>query len=185
MSEDNSEIKKNNEQLLPRCSQHPDRFHAQETHSVQFEQYSRKKNIDIKSVPTTVNENLLSILGKLGEQIVVPITPDDVDITHRVPVPNIQQMKTLSCSLCTEQSEMSSCRTRVNRKIMTKDLNFLGVNPVFVNKHLCPELKMILKQAVLKNKEANWKYVGAKGNGSRSKNSERFGIKNQLHGRPG
>lgn len=34
--------------------------------------------------------------------------------------------------------------------IMTKDLDFAGASPVYVNEHLCPEIKRLLGQAASK-----------------------------------
>lgn len=64
VSEENRSIKKNNEQLLARCSELAERDHAQEMGIVKYEQCSCKNNIEIESIPTVVNENLLSVLGK-------------------------------------------------------------------------------------------------------------------------
>lgn len=50
------------------------------------EQYSRNANLEIKGVPVEGNENLTTILGKLGEATGETISPDEIEICHRVPV---------------------------------------------------------------------------------------------------
>lgn len=51
-------------------------------------QYSKNANIEVKGIPAEENENLKSILHKIGEQIREPVLKADVEICHDVPVSN-------------------------------------------------------------------------------------------------
>lgn len=99
------------------------------------------------------------MLGNLREQVGVPATLEGVEIAHRVPV-----RKSLTNRHIIVQFVLRTKRDVVlnnwrKERIMSKDLNFLGTSPFYVDEHLCPELKTILGQPVLKKKEANWKIV--------------------------
>lgn len=49
------------------------------------EQYSRKKNVEIKGIPQETHENLVDVLAKVGAALEVPIKADDIEVCHRVP----------------------------------------------------------------------------------------------------
>lgn len=44
-------------------------------------------------------------------------------------------------------------------KIIGTDLGLVGANPVFINEHLCPELKKLLGQAISRKREVGWRFV--------------------------
>lgn len=157
--EENRDIKKNNETLLAKCQELAERVSSQEMRLVQCEQYSRKNNIEVKGVPTAANENILSILGKLGEQIGVPINPDDVEIAHRVPVPNNPTHKNIVVQFVHRMKRNVVLEKSRQKRITSKDLDFATSCPIYVNEHLCPELKRLLGQAVSHKKDANWKFA--------------------------
>jgi len=52
--------------------------------------YLRRTNIEINGIPYQNSENIIEILGRIGELVGCPILESDIDAAHRVPtwVPN-------------------------------------------------------------------------------------------------
>lgn len=58
------------------------------------------------------------------------------------------------------RSKRNSILEKARRlRLTATDLGANAQVPVFVNEHLCPELKKLLGQATTKKRECNWKYV--------------------------
>ncbi|KAH9359928.1 hypothetical protein HPB48_019281 [Haemaphysalis longicornis] len=68
-------------------------------------QYTRNRNLEIKGIEQTENEDLKQLLEKIGEKLEEPITESDVDICHRVPT-KMKEKPTSLCSFSAEKSAM-------------------------------------------------------------------------------
>lgn len=86
--EQNKQLRAENVTLKERCDKQETQIKAIESRLVDYEQNSRNRNVEIKGIPVRDKENLFDILTELGNCIEEPISPCDVDVCHRVPVPN-------------------------------------------------------------------------------------------------
>ncbi|KAK8772778.1 hypothetical protein V5799_023978 [Amblyomma americanum] len=75
---ENQELKKENQCLRNRCTENEKRLNALEVKLVQC-------NLEIKGVTETGQEDLESIVGKMGDAVGVSISPADIEACHRVP----------------------------------------------------------------------------------------------------
>lgn len=53
---------------------------------IDFEQYSRKKNLEIQQMPEVQDENVENVNMKIGEMIGQNIQPGDIKACHRTPL---------------------------------------------------------------------------------------------------
>lgn len=123
------------------------------------EQYSRNANIEIKGVPALPNENLTELLKKLGEVTGETISANDVEICHRVPVAKNPTEKNIVVQFVRRSKRNLVLEKARRLKLTTSDLGLHTRVPLFVNEHLCPELKRLLGQATSKKREFGWKFT--------------------------
>ncbi|XP_077548403.1 uncharacterized protein LOC144161646 [Haemaphysalis longicornis] len=121
-----------------------------------LKQYSRRNNIELKGVPVVENEDLTSVLNKVGSCLNVQISAQDIDAVLRVPtkgLPNIV-VKFLSRSP-RDKVLLAAKKTRLNASMLGFQLD----DPIYVNEHLCPENKVLLGKAIQAKRENNWKFA--------------------------
>lgn len=155
---ENQDLRKSNERLEKTCGDQAKQIKILDSRVLHCEQYSRNCNIELKGVPTQASENIMGLLGKIGEKIGEPIAPADVEITHRVPIPNSSEKNIVVQFVRRAKRNAVLEKARRNR-VKANDLGFAQSTSVYVNEHLCPELKKLLGQAVTKKKDASWKFV--------------------------
>ncbi|KAH7964710.1 hypothetical protein HPB49_000823 [Dermacentor silvarum] len=126
------------------------------------DQYSRNKNIEVKGIPCTENENLRHVLGKVGDALGVTITENDIEACHRVPVRNAESAKNIVVAFAhrTKRDEVIAKARR--SRLTTQDIGFSDTKSVFVNEHLCPQLKKLLGMTVAKKKAMKWSFAWVK-----------------------
>ncbi|KAH6940314.1 hypothetical protein HPB50_026641 [Hyalomma asiaticum] len=69
---ENAELKAANSFLTDECALLRSKVAENELRITKLEQYSRNRNIEIKGVPTTQNENLKSVLAAIGNAVTLP-----------------------------------------------------------------------------------------------------------------
>lgn len=156
---ENKNLKSDNVRLQSTCEALEKQVKSNSSRLLHCEQYSRNANIEIKGVPPQATENLTQLLIKLGEVSNEPITASDIEVCHRVPVAGKPSEKNIVVQF-THRSKRNALLEKTRRLRLTA--TDLGVNtqvPVFVNKHLCPELKKLLGQTTSRKREQGWRYV--------------------------
>lgn len=161
IEKENAALKNENAAIAAECYELKKVVTASEQKLTNLEQYSRNKNIEIKGLPASDDEDLPEILKKLGDTIGEPITKSDVDICHRVPT------KDGGCPNIVVQFHSRTKRDAVvekarKKRVRTDELGAPGRSPVYVNDHLCPDLKILLGKAIARKNEKQWKYVWTK-----------------------
>lgn len=159
---ENAEIKAQNLALTAECSALRSQVLENEHKIVQLEQYSRCKNIEIKGVPSIEGESLPALLHKVGSVLGEPIVETDIDACHRVPTKDDTVSNIVVQFRSRSKRDIVLEKARKTR-VSTTDLDFTHPSPVFVNEHLCPDLKRLLGMTVSKKKEKGWRYVWTKG----------------------
>ncbi|KAH9375603.1 hypothetical protein HPB48_013813 [Haemaphysalis longicornis] len=158
IEKENAVLRKENATLSAECKELKEAVAVSERTLLSLEQYFRNKNIEIKGLTASEDKDLPEIPKKVGDTISEPITEPDVDICHRVP------RKDGGCPNFVVQFHSRAKRDAVDEKarkkrVRTDEIGAPGRYPVYVNDHLCPELKILLKQATARKNEKQWKYV--------------------------
>lgn len=126
------------------------------------DQYSRNKNLEIKGVPLTEDENLVNVLGKVGDVLGAKIEEHDIETCHRVPSRKNDSNQNIVVVLNRRAHRDEIIEKARKKRITTEDLGFNGKTPVYVNEHLCPALKKLLGMTIARKKEMNWRFAWAK-----------------------
>lgn len=92
------QVRTENARLVSRSDELTKQAKANQSRIPQMEQYSRNANIKIKGLPTCLNENLTTMLGKIGQAVGEEITNDDIEVCHRVPVAGSMVNKNVICA---------------------------------------------------------------------------------------
>lgn len=161
LKEENKTLKAENAALSSQCDSLKKLLSDMEQRLTDLEQYSRNKNIDIKGLPVVQNEHLPDMLKKIGEIIKEPITQEDVDVCHRVP------MRNSTCPTVVVQFHNRTKRDAVlakvrQTKVTTRHLGHEENVPIYINETLCPTLRKLMGMAVARKKEKLWKFAWTK-----------------------
>lgn len=160
---ENANLKASHEALALELAALKARVHEDSLRITAQEQYSRKKNVEIKGVPQNDRESLVEVLGKVGNAIGEPITEQDVEICHRVPVRNDAADPNIVVVFQRQAKRDAVIQKAQKARFNTEDLGFQTKQPVYVNEHLCPKIKKLLGMTIAKKRELNWRFAWAKG----------------------
>lgn len=117
-------------------------------------EHSRNVNLEIRNVPYQADENLHKVVEKIGETIGKPISANDIEICHPVPVANITVNKN------THRDEWNRVLERPRRtRLNCTDVGFVSQAAFYINEHFCSEMKRNLGRATTKKRETGWKFV--------------------------
>lgn len=121
------------------------------------EQYNRLNNLEIKGLPGTCNE--MSVVKEIGRQLDEVIEDSDIDICHKVDVPN-SRAKNIVVRF-TRRTKRNAVLAKARKtRLTTEDLGFDGTSkPVYINEHLTRKNKQLLGAASSRKKAVGWKYV--------------------------
>lgn len=76
--------------------------------------------------------------------------PSDIDVVHRVPTK--EPTKTNIIVRFVSRSRNKLLQTAKKKRLTTSDFGFADASPVYINEHLCPEYKALLRKAIAKKK---------------------------------
>lgn len=129
----------------------------------ELEQYSRGRNIEIKGVEESPNENLkqvvVKIANKLGE---AEITEKDIDIVHRVGNMNNRSPKDIIVQFKDRESRNKMLSKKKRRVVSSEVTGGRNDDTVYLNEHLTPFNKQLFWEAKIKSKECNYRFVWSK-----------------------
>lgn len=162
LAKENGELKAQNDVLKTECYQLKKLVLNNERRTTALEQYSRNRNIEVKNVPVVEGEQLTKVVQKIGEAVGESVREDDIEICHRVTT------KDGSCPHIVVQFNSRSKRDAVLEKakktrLTTANIGCPGNTFLYVNEHLCPQLKKLLGQTVARRKEVEWRFAWSKG----------------------
>ncbi|XP_040070254.1 uncharacterized protein LOC120843081 [Ixodes scapularis] len=159
VQDENRELKKNIARLQTTCDELAVRMKDSETRKLSSERYSRNANIEIKGVPTAPNQNLSMLLEQIGAQIGVPITKEDIEICHRVPIAHSTTDTNIVVQFVHRAKRNNVLEEARSHRFTGTRIGLTSNEPIYINEHLCPQLKRLLGQTTSKKREANWKFV--------------------------
>lgn len=143
-------------------------------------QYGRSNNVEISGIPYIKGENLYSIIRDLCVKVGLPSLDDAIDSIHRVrryTEPVRGKQKTAAGDASTQAGEHRDpsiilrlsrrrCRdeliaaVRSRRGLLTSDIGIEGTpRPVYVNEHLTPKNKLLLRRVRELKAEKGYMYV--------------------------
>ncbi|XP_064461813.1 uncharacterized protein LOC135371788 [Ornithodoros turicata] len=161
LSVENSNLRSANEALQRECHGMKTQLRDLNLKSIQLEQYSRNRNIEIKGIPFIQGECIPGILKKLGEAVGEPICESDIDVCHRVPVVK-GPTQNIVVQFCRRGKRDTVLERSKKKRLTSLDLGFTDSQPLYVNEHLCPDLKKLLGMTVAAKKEMKWKFAWVK-----------------------
>ncbi|XP_063538119.1 uncharacterized protein LOC134747424 [Cydia strobilella] len=127
------------------------------------DQWHRLNNIEVKGVPLKNNENLFTILERIGEIVGFPIQTTCINYISRIPVHNSKEKSIIVSFVNRYVKENFIASARLRKTISTEELGFRDCHSkIFVNDHLTPEYKMLLTKTKTELKSMNYKYVWVK-----------------------
>lgn len=125
---------------------------------VELKQYSRNMNIEIQGLPQTKNEDLEKTVANIAKCLGTDVTDKDIDIAHRVLSKDKKKSNVIVRFLTrTARDKLLSAARKA--KLDSSRLGFDKNDPVYINEHLCMELKVLLSKARQARREKEWKYV--------------------------
>ncbi|KAH7942368.1 hypothetical protein HPB49_022583 [Dermacentor silvarum] len=127
------------------------------------DQYSRNRNIEIKGIPLSKNENLVEVLGKIGDTLGVSLSEQDIEVCHRTPNRKDNASQNIVVAFSRRAKRDLVVEKARKTRFTTQDLGYSVREPVFLNEHLCPQLKKLLGMTIAKKKALNWKFAWTKG----------------------
>lgn len=120
-----------------------------------LEQHSRLSNLEIQGVPETSNENAAAIVQKIGTAIGLELSPADVDVAHRVQsqlttaIAGARRPRNIIVRFLSRQIRnkfLAASKVAKKRAPAAPGFEVPGVSEkIFVNEHLSPENKRLLK----------------------------------------
>lgn len=126
---------------------------------VSLDQYIRNRNVEVTGVVEEENEDLKSVIVSIAKEVCVEICPSEIDVIHRVPSANKNLPKPIVVQFTNRQKRDAFLAKRqliiTNAKISGTKL----AQKVYINEHLSPYFKLLLKQTKVRARDAKYKYV--------------------------
>lgn len=135
-----------------------------------MEQFARQSNVEIQGIPERRNENLMSIVKKIGNTVSCNLQETDILEFHRVAKQNTNSNRPknivvkLNCPR-TRDNLLASVKIfnknkHSDNKLNTSHIELPGERrPVYVTEHLSPENKKLHAATRIAAKEKNYKFV--------------------------
>lgn len=159
LSKENKELKASNEKLAEECRALKKQASQLENRVTASEQYSRNRNLEIKGMPLTENENTADLVRQIGDALEVPIEESEIEVCHRVPVKNPSAPPNIVVQFKSRAKRETVLKKAKKMRISTEDLGFSCKSPLYINEHLCPALKQLLGMAIVQKKAKGWRFV--------------------------
>ncbi|KAL1418336.1 hypothetical protein MTO96_025982 [Rhipicephalus appendiculatus] len=159
IKEENQSLRASNAELKAQCSDLARQVNGHENRILRAEQYSQRTNVEIKGIPYESPEDLLELVIKIGKKVGVPLVGTDIGRAHRVPTAHNPSQRNVVVQFEQRQSRDNFLMKARAASLKCSDLGIDSRSAVFVNEHVCPELKRLLGQATVRKRETGWKYV--------------------------
>lgn len=129
------------------------------------DQQARANNIEMQGIPEKENENLLSIIKTIGENIGCPIEPTEVDTVFRAAHrESSDKPRSIIIKLLSKQKRdniLSAAKLkRRSSDSISRGLKVDNISKeLYINEHLTPKNKLILKKSKEMARSKNYKYI--------------------------
>lgn len=164
--ENYKELKKENAKLRTTNNILNEEVNSLKIRMRQIEQYSRKTNVEIQGIPVTEKENVVNIAVDVGAALGLELKKEDVMVAHRVPT--YRPMATPPLIVQLRDRRMKDAWITAFKQTRTRGLTANTINSafppskIFVNEHLTPETKNLLRLAKERARELGYAYAWCK-----------------------
>ncbi|XP_047992793.1 uncharacterized protein LOC125231392 [Leguminivora glycinivorella] len=134
------------------------------------DQFGRQNNLEITGVPSRSGENLRTILNNICTKVGFVLDQSDIDCIHRIRVfsteakhQNLRPPSIIVRFTRRVRRDELLAAARARRGLTTADAGLDGPSTnIYLNEHLTPANKMLLKRAREVKSELNYSYVWVK-----------------------
>lgn len=129
-----------------------DRVRFLEERLAATEQYSRVNDVEVHGVPYKKGENLTEILSSLGNALSYPMTPETVEVAHRIGRPS-ESRRGIYVRFARKPYKSDFLQARkVKRDLCVRHLSCFppgprSDDPIYINESLSPEMRSIFNRA--------------------------------------
>ncbi|KAG8295784.1 hypothetical protein J6590_072786 [Homalodisca vitripennis] len=158
LSENYKDLKKENKELKDSNKVLCEEVNSLKTRVRLAEQYSRKCNVEIQGIPVTTNEDAVSLATDVGAALGVVLSAEDVMAAHRVPTFRPRAAPPLVVQLRDRRmKETIVAAYKKKKELKASEINKVFTNnKVYVNDHLTPETKNLLRLTKEKSRQEWW-----------------------------
>lgn len=156
------EIKEQNKALLEENQTLKKQIIDMKSDILDLQQYSRRLNVEISNFPETPNETMSEITESFMKILEVDLT-ENITAAHRVPTTKKGKCKPIIIQFNTTKAKSDFIKSAKAKRITANciNTNFESL-PVYVNDHLCPELKKLLFECKVFKRENDFKFCWTK-----------------------
>lgn len=163
LHEELKEIKHQNAELLKENKSLKLEIIEMKNEIVDLKQYSRRLNIEISNLPEIQNESIENVIDTVMEKLEVNLK-SDITAVHRVPTTKLGKIKPIILQFNTANKKNTFLQAAKVKRLNASDVNSnFEKMPIYINDHLCSELKKLLFECKKYKKENNYKYCWCKG----------------------
>ncbi|XP_077864342.1 polycystin-1-like protein 2 [Saccoglossus kowalevskii] len=129
----------------------------------ELQQYTRRNNLEIAGIIEEENENTDDIVVKVAAAAGVTISPNDIDISHRLPRrSNSRNHQPTSIIVKfvrrTIRNELYKSKKHLKNRSAC-NIEFASNNRIYINENLTPTNKQIFFEANQRRNEKRWKFI--------------------------
>jgi len=157
LKEENAQLKKRNRDLEEKNAK-------LDSHLNELEQYGRRQNLEIHSIPMLDNETNAEVEDKVLQVLKkfdTTITKDAIDVVHRLRgKPKTDQNK--KCPSIIVRFIARKTRNNIyssSKKLKSAEFDDPHIDRVFINENVTSRKKHLLAQANQKRNDLHWKYL--------------------------
>lgn len=130
------------------------------------EQYSRINSVEIHGIPMEKNEDVVSVVQKVGKALSMDISEQQIDTCHRLGNrngPNGSPPGIIVKFVRRLDKEAFLQKRRVKRDLSTRHMNLTMDRPVYVNEALSPMRRRLFAEARRFKKDNNIRFLWVRG----------------------
>lgn len=159
-------ITTDNGTLTKKCQELETKIISMEYETAKQQQWSRLQNLEFVGVPECKDESLTDLVTKIADHAGVSLRPDEIDFAHRVKPRREVTGRPRSIVLRLKQrltKDKLLSAVRRCRGISTTGIGMSGeTRNIYINEHLTPSNKMLLRMCKNHARENGYKYVWTK-----------------------
>ena len=121
-----------------------------------LEQYTRKHNLEIHGIAETADENIAESIIKLGKIVNVHISPNDIDICHRMATPSNSGPKPTIVRFKSHKTKSELYKARKYLKSVSLNQYFHATNIVYINENLTILRRKLFAKVRKFKKDNHW-----------------------------
>lgn len=131
------------------------------------EQYGRSSNVEIHDIPEKPGENLVDVVKAVGRAVKFDVNTDKIDTVFRVPTKSDTKAKNIVVRFISKLHRddfLEAARVARRTQVGQNGFRLDGISDrFFINEHLPPQTKMLLKEVRDEARKLGHKFVWVQG----------------------